>query len=436
MSPYPLPHPSFRSPDIVAWVKKKTGPATVLAESADALAAATKDAEVSVLAYFAALDGPEHAAFEALAQKVDDATFVKVTDAALAKSVGIAAAPGFAVGRNFPHFEFETVSGEGHPALAGDAALEARLQAFLDAEKLPAFLEFSPAMSGRIFNSGIDKQVITVAPPAAFEKGAALRTALEAASAATRGKVVWVIAKASDPAGTPIVSFFGLDKDSAEPQVVGFQAADGKKFAFPEGEAATAEALATFAEQVVDGTAPRRTKSAPVPEEPLDAGVTVVVGSTFESIVKDPTKDVLLEVYAPWCGHCKTLAPIYAKLAKRFAGVDSVVIAKMDGTENEHPDAEASGYPTLLFFPATDPSNPVPYEGGRELKDMTKFLKANAKVAFELPKKGDAPAAAETADEAEDAAAEETLAEDEAAGAGGEEEEEEEEAGEDGHDEL
>ena len=45
-----------------------------------------------------------------------------------------------------------------------------------------------------------------------------------------------------------------------------------------------------------------------------------------------------LEVYAPWCGHCKQLAPIYAKLAKRFAKVESVVVAKMDGTENEHPE--------------------------------------------------------------------------------------------------
>jgi thiol-disulfide isomerase/thioredoxin len=37
--------------------------------------------------------------------------------------------------------------------------------------------------------------------------------------------------------------------------------------------------------------------------------------------VADPSKDVLLEVYAPWCGHCKKLEPVYAELAERFADV-------------------------------------------------------------------------------------------------------------------
>ena len=63
-----------------------------------------------------------------------------------------------------------------------------------------------------------------------------------------------------------------------------------------------------------------------------------------------------------------------------------MVIAKMDGTANEHPDVEASGFPTLIFFPAGSTEG-TPYEGGRTLKDFTKFLKKNAVVPFELPKK-------------------------------------------------
>lgn len=74
-------------------------------------------------------------------------------------------------------------------------------------------------------------------------------------------------------------------------------------------------------------------------------------------------------MYAPWCGHCKALEPVYKKLAKRFAKVDSVVIAKMDGTENEHADVEVKGFPTILFYPAGDSKKAVSFEGGdRSLK--------------------------------------------------------------------
>lgn len=54
--------------------------------------------------------------------------------------------------------------------------------------------------------------------------------------------------------------------------------------------------LKAFAASVVDGSAEPEYKSAPIPEEPTDGGVTVIVGKNFDSIVKDAEKDVLLEV--------------------------------------------------------------------------------------------------------------------------------------------
>lgn len=42
-----------------------------------------------------------------------------------------------------------------------------------------------------------------------------------------------------------------------------------------------------------------------------------MVGKNFDEIVNDETKDVLLEFYAPWCGHCKALAPKYDELGEK-----------------------------------------------------------------------------------------------------------------------
>lgn len=43
----------------------------------------------------------------------------------------------------------------------------------------------------------------------------------------------------------------------------------------------------------------------------------VVVAENFDSIVNDESKDVLIEFYAPWCGHCKNLEPKYKELGEK-----------------------------------------------------------------------------------------------------------------------
>lgn len=66
-------------------------------------------------------------------------------------------------------------------------------------------------------------------------------------------------------------------------------------------------------------------------------------------------QDVFVEFYAPWCGHCQKLAPVWSQLAKKLEkqgwSSKGVVVAKMDVTENEC-DEQITGYPTLILYPA------------------------------------------------------------------------------------
>lgn len=73
---------------------------------------------------------------------------------------------------------------------------------------------------------------------------------------------------------------------------------------FPLHGEATAENVKSHLEAHIAGSLVPHFKSEPVPE-PNDGPVTVIVGKNFNDIVLDESKDVLLEVYAPWCGHCK-----------------------------------------------------------------------------------------------------------------------------------
>ncbi|CAN1346441.1 Protein disulfide isomerase-like 1-4 [Linum perenne] len=97
-------------------------------------------------------------------------------------------------------------------------------------------------------------------------------------------------------------------------------------------------------------------------------------------------------IYAPWCGHCQSLEPIYNKLAKHLKGIDSIVIAKMDGTTNEHPRAKSDGFPTLLFFPAGNKSfDPVTVDTDRTVVAFYKFIKKHASIPFKLQKPASSP---------------------------------------------
>ena len=107
--------------------------------------------------------------------------------------------------------------------------------------------------------------------------------------------------------------------------------------------------------------------------------VKIVVGDTFEDIVMDIDKDVMVEFYAPWCGHCRSLAPKYEELGKKLENNSNVVIAKMDATANDFPEPfKVEGFPTIYWVPVGNKDLPVKYTGGREVSNFMSFIQKEA----------------------------------------------------------
>ena len=75
-------------------------------------------------------------------------------------------------------------------------------------------------------------------------------------------------------------------------------------------EEITAENVLKFYDDFIRNKLENILKSEEIPEKNDDA-VKVLVGKSFNDIVMDETKDVLVKFYAPWCGHCKTSIPYF-----------------------------------------------------------------------------------------------------------------------------
>jgi len=372
-------YPGARTADaIVKFMDKQSAPPYTALVSAEALAefVGKDDSEVSVVGFFASASGKDYDTFLATAKSLrNDYNFgvVSTSDArALAGSSGASGLPAVIV--------FKPKSyGEENAVYQGEMA-EEPLAEFFGGESFPLMGEIGPENYQSYlerelplvwFFLELDTQVTKELTAAARQvaanfKGQLSFVHLDGIKWADHAKNFGVKGK---PPGMVIE-----DRDT------------GKNYVYPTGGALTAEALQAWVQKFVDGSLEPTVKTQEIPEK-NDGPVKVVVGKSFQDIVMDDSKDVFVEFYAPWCGHCKSLAPKYEKLGEMFAKDTNVVIAKVDATENDTP-AQIKGFPTLILYAAGHKANPVTYQGERTEQAMADWLRQHATTL------GGSPAAA------------------------------------------
>merc|ERR1719159_1246303 len=94
--------------------------------------------------------------------------------------------------------------------------------------------------------------------------------------------------------------------------------------------------------------------------------------ASFKSVVAEGDDVSFVKFYAPWCGHCKRLAPVWEQLGDELHG--QVNIAKVDVTENRAVGKRFSinGFPTLIYI-SPQKGKMAKYGGKRTLENLKKF---------------------------------------------------------------
>ena len=120
-----------------------------------------------------------------------------------------------------------------------------------------------------------------------------------------------------------------------------------------------------------------------------EKGVLVLTDKNFEQAIKE-NEFILVEFYAPWCGHCQALEPEYAQAAKELAEKKSTIkLAKLDATAEKETGTKFNieGFPTLKFFKNGEP---IDFNGPREAQGILNWLeKKTGPACKEITKVGE-----------------------------------------------
>lgn len=202
-------------------------------------------------------------------------------------------------------------------------------------------------------------------------------------AAALKAKdLIFVVTDIKEGWGQRVGEFFGMDEKSLPVVEVVSTQEDVLRYRF-DGKMTEAE-LKDFMTNWRAGKVSRFLKSEPMPEQ-NPGPVKKVVGKSFKQEVMDNDDDVILKFYAPWCGHCKKLEPVYKALAEAMADNKKLRFYEVDATKNDIEGHPIHGFPVIKFFPGKDKSNPQTYEGDRSESDIAKFIKEKSSNPVNIP---------------------------------------------------
>ncbi|KAF2301213.1 hypothetical protein GH714_020846 [Hevea brasiliensis] len=359
----------FSAEDIVIWARKKAGAPVIRLSSITEAEQFLKNYHMFILGFFEKFEGHDYEEFVKAAISDNEIQFVETSDPAVAKVL-------FPDSKSTNFIGIVKSEPERYTAYEGTFEMDKILQ-FLDYNKFPLVTRLTELNSGRVYSSPINLQVIVFAEADDFKN---LIQPLQEVARKFKSQIIFIhIDVADENLAKPFLTLYGLE-ESGNTVVTAFDNRIHSKYLLQADP--TPSNIEEFCSAFLSGSLSPYFKSQPIPDN-KEANVQVIVGKTFDDLVLSSPKNVLLEIYTPWCINCETTSKQIEKLAKHFKGLETLVFGKIDASANEHPKLQVDDYPTLLFYPVGDKVNPIKLSTKSSSKDLAavinKYLRAEEK---------------------------------------------------------
>ncbi|XP_030434239.1 protein disulfide-isomerase A2 [Gopherus evgoodei] len=348
---------------IVRWMRRKAGPSTELLQDEASAQEFIASQDVVVVGFFKDLQSKAAQGFYEIASDAVDVTFGVSNRTELFQKYSVT--PDTVC--LFKKFDEKRAD---FPLDMELGLNKEELSRFIVLHSLELVMEFTSQNSPKIFGAKILNHLLLFINKT-LEAHQEILGSFQAAAPPFRGQVLFVLIDVNGE-GAQVLQYFGLKSHEA-PTMRFINIETNRKYRMATDEF-TSQAVGSFAQAVLDGKVQPHFMSEEVPEDWDKHPVKILVGKNFEQVAYDETKNVFVKFYAPWCTHCKEMAPVWEALGEKYKDHENIIIAKLDATANEIMNLTIRGYPTLHYFPAGPDRKMIEYKSTRDLETFSKFL--------------------------------------------------------------
>eukprot|EP00397_Hematodinium_sp_SG-2012_P032686 GEMP01034822.1.p1 GENE.GEMP01034822.1~~GEMP01034822.1.p1 ORF type:complete len:520 (+),score=110.62 GEMP01034822.1:235-1560(+) len=361
---------------IVSWVLKKTGQVAAKIETAGELSNFVKKHPMTCI-YF----GTDELAinvFTVASKDINDVMFAVASPSVLGTLADVTDGDVLAVARDrlkegciamfYPHdAKFNILEP------TSQIVIQSEVESFVRGHRLPIVVPFSGEVAEDLFND--PRPLLFLFRDSIRPEDQVIETKFREVAPELKSIVAMSVVGIIEPMEQRLMDFLAVEAGDA-PTLRFIQEPLGSKIRYKfTGNEWTSDEIWKFVHDADAGRLGPHYKSQPIPTQQNDPVITIV-GDSFTNLVLESPKDVVVQFYAPWCGHCKKMEPVMNQLGKKFKASPAVVIGKFDATINDAPGVEIIGFPMLKLWPATDKVNPIDYDGERDFQSIAAWIEA------------------------------------------------------------